>query len=260
MSVSVLLAKYVPDRRRNEPRNVGVLVLGDSGPGVVKFLGQRDDGTINGRRIPRNLLRDLESYKLWVEHWADSARQGPDAIQDLEAARSAAYYVVRAGEILSDPQLDDFEALAERYFAELVTVSESKEGQTRSEQLTEAVDVLVETVATLEEVEVKRDYSVEYVHHQGGIVNLTFQYGFVNGHVTVGQRVLLSDEPHAFMFLGKAQNLPDAYGRSVAFVLSDEFETVKDDSGVHVLLDDHCNVIAADRSSAVEDLVAALAG
>lgn len=258
MSVKVLVAKYIPDRRRNEPRNVGVLVAGENGAGVARFLGQVGGGAINGRRVPRNLLRDLEAYKLWVSYWQDAAKEGLDALRELDDANTSAYYVVEAGEIVKDPQLDDIEALADRYFRELVDEIGSHEKTSASLALSSAVERLISNPAIEESVSVKRDYSVEYPYH-GGIVNMSFQYGFINGHVTVGQRVLLGDEPHAFSFLGKAQNLPEEYGPSVAFVLSDEFEELKDDSGVYWLLDDHCKVIQADLETAVVDLAAAIA-
>lgn len=258
VSVKVLLAKYIPDRRRGEPRNVGVLVVGKDGPGVVRFLGQDEAGEVDGRRLPRNLVRDLEAYKLWVSYWQDAARVGLEALDRLEEADSPAYYVVEAGEILRDPQIHDVEALARRYFGELVTDREAEEKTTASTALKRAVNRLVESPAIGERAKVELDYSVELVV-KNRVVNLPFQYAFINGHISVGQRVLLSDEPHAYAALGKARSLPEDFGQSVAFVLSDEFTNLKDDSDVYWLLDERCKVIQADLETAEGDLAAAIA-
>ena len=258
MSIKIFTAKYVVDRRRNEPRNVGVLVVGEDGRSASRFLGQTDDGSVKGNRLPRSLIADLEAYKLWVRHWTESVER-QDAEQSLVTSNRASYYVEEAGEILMDPQLENVDALADRYFADLVGERRpSKTDASAASTLISAVDRIVSAPQVTELVEeVKRNYEVS-IELDRRIVNLPFQYAFRNGKVTVGQRILLSDELHAFSSLGKFRSLPTDHPRPVAFVLHEEFANLRDDADVYWLLDAHSSVIQADLDSAPQDLAEAI--
>ena len=50
MTATYWIAKYVEDPFRNEPRNVGVIVL-KNGVSVGKFFGERDNGTLDQRKL-----------------------------------------------------------------------------------------------------------------------------------------------------------------------------------------------------------------
>lgn len=76
-----LLAKYVPDIGRNEPRNVGLILLrGDEV--AMRFVGQQPDGSIDGRSA--RVVRSASVYKGWVEYWRRLGVRGVDAL--MEAA------------------------------------------------------------------------------------------------------------------------------------------------------------------------------
>lgn len=64
MSTKFLLAKYVPDLRRMEPRNIGVVVWSEEAV-VCRFAGESEDGV----RPPANLHVSLNAYRQWVDYW-----------------------------------------------------------------------------------------------------------------------------------------------------------------------------------------------
>ncbi len=67
-----LVAKFIADIRRQEPRNVGVILLHEKGV-YARFFGEGlpglDDETgIDGRRV-RGRVFDSETYSQWVQYW-----------------------------------------------------------------------------------------------------------------------------------------------------------------------------------------------
>lgn len=91
-----LVAKYMDDLRRREPRNVGVLLFTDETV-LDRFLGARDDGTIDGRRTSLTGA-PLENYKAWVAYWRHAAKAAPANPQALlELARGDANYFLEEG-------------------------------------------------------------------------------------------------------------------------------------------------------------------
>src|SRR5690242_9510979 len=67
-----LVAKYVPDEFRNEPRNVGVIVWSECGT-EAKFLNTNRDGDLFGR-LPRFVL-SRSDYKQWVQFWISQSKK-----------------------------------------------------------------------------------------------------------------------------------------------------------------------------------------
>ncbi len=64
MSTRFLLAKFVPDLRRMEPRNIGVVVWSEEAV-VCRFAGESEDGV----RPPANLHVSPNAYRQWVDYW-----------------------------------------------------------------------------------------------------------------------------------------------------------------------------------------------
>ncbi len=62
-----LIAKYIPDMFRNEPRNIGVVLWSDAGI-RAKFWGSDDFGGIDKRRIPK-FVSSKSAYSQWIETW-----------------------------------------------------------------------------------------------------------------------------------------------------------------------------------------------
>ncbi len=64
-----LLTKYIPDLRRGEPPNVGVIIWAPSGV-EARFVGEkaRSAGEVDGRSIP-SYVTSTHAYKQWIEFW-----------------------------------------------------------------------------------------------------------------------------------------------------------------------------------------------
>lgn len=81
-----LIAKYVPDIQRLEPRNIGVIVWGD-GFTAARFLGEKD-GKI---RVPSLIEKDSHhAYREWLQYWryqllAPSIRRDTGGIVERES-------------------------------------------------------------------------------------------------------------------------------------------------------------------------------
>jgi len=67
-----LLAKYIPDLHRFEPRNIGVIVWSPLGI-EARFLAEYPNrpGEVDGRSIP-GFVTSASAYKQWVRYWRDA--------------------------------------------------------------------------------------------------------------------------------------------------------------------------------------------
>jgi hypothetical protein len=148
MTQRFLIAKYVPDIRRMEPRNVGVVVWSEQGVSA-RFAGE----TLNGRHQvlpPKHLeVRSRSSYQQWVKFWRyqlDQSRvrnrdggwvdrHDPAFVDALCEKSKPQYLLVDAGVMLR--AADDLEELVEQLFAELVAppgVAEAGDDTTSEKQ------------------------------------------------------------------------------------------------------------------------------
>lgn len=68
-SARFLIAKYVPDVFRNEPRNIGVVLWSPHGI-VARFAGENPDapGEVDDTQIP-SFVASTEAYKQWIRYW-----------------------------------------------------------------------------------------------------------------------------------------------------------------------------------------------
>jgi hypothetical protein len=68
-SARYLVAKYISDLQRMEPKNIGVIVW-VSGEVSARFLAEKpgNPGKIDGRSIPP-FVTSMASYKQWVDFW-----------------------------------------------------------------------------------------------------------------------------------------------------------------------------------------------
>lgn len=115
-----LVAKYMDDLQRREPRNVGVLLFTDHGV-ADRFQGQREDETIDGRST--TVAGDqLRNYKAWVAYWRDRAQQHRDDPRALltPTTGDASYYLDFGGEQLLGER--EPSSLLDELFAALVHV------------------------------------------------------------------------------------------------------------------------------------------
>ena len=99
MSVRWFVVKHVPDLVRREPKNIGVILFAGGEAGVSRFVGEQDDGEIDGRSVGQ--FGNHLVYKAWVRQWRSLRDQGVDAlVGHAHAGRApgASFYIEDGGE------------------------------------------------------------------------------------------------------------------------------------------------------------------
>jgi hypothetical protein len=131
-----LVAKYISDLQRMEPRNIGVVVW-TSGSVAARFAAERPGGTgdIDGRSVPA-FVTSTAAYKQWVDFWRDLFRASPGAggkvrnrwAEILKATSRGNFWLAEGGVVL-DRKVDDTQLLADGLFARLVEPGLSDDGR-----------------------------------------------------------------------------------------------------------------------------------
>jgi hypothetical protein len=117
-----LLAQYLRDPIRREPKNVGLFVIKD-GRCAGKFLGE---DTAAGERDLRTIrfAKEPRIYRKWVEYWREELEAGADGLLARLAENNGGNYdVIPAGKV-SDTNGDPAELICERLFPLLVAPGE----------------------------------------------------------------------------------------------------------------------------------------
>ncbi|MGA3065510.1 MAG: hypothetical protein ABSF29_01550 [Tepidisphaeraceae bacterium] len=112
---SYLIAQYVPDLMKREPRNVGVFVqIGNEVQG--KFLGEIEPGRLDKRKI--NTFPYPTVYEQWVDYWRGTMSD-PEAFQTFVRAGKDFFPVIEGGEVWDIGQ-DSIDDVTEILFKSLV--------------------------------------------------------------------------------------------------------------------------------------------
>lgn len=190
-----LIAKYIADLKRGEPRNIGVIVW-TPGEVVCKFIGQSDDlpGKVDGRSVP-DFVNSVTAYKQWVKYWNKSATCGvfapPDGKPGVErsderflnaiAATSKGNFVlVEAGFGLDEMQGDDLRSFA-GYLFETLVASHAPE-EPRDLTLEELCDELFEeSTLNADPNFYSKGFPVECPIPSGPVDRLEFSHAYKNG-------------------------------------------------------------------------------
>lgn len=111
------VVKYMPDLKRREPRNVGIVLATPDG-WMTKFLGQDEDGSIKG---PLGHELKVDVYRTWVDYYQRKASS--DAWEDVH--RNQAHHPVNflaevGGEVIAESPTRKWQAILDDMFAELV--------------------------------------------------------------------------------------------------------------------------------------------
>lgn len=134
-AVRFLIAKYVPDLRRMEPRNVGVIVW-QNGDVAAHFVAERPDrpGEVDGRSVP-GFVTSVSAYKQWVRYWRKQLekpsirplqggeavpRSAPEYIALLIATSRENFHLVESGMLLDRVEGDALPQVADYLFNTLV--------------------------------------------------------------------------------------------------------------------------------------------
>jgi hypothetical protein len=152
-----LLAKYIPDLRRQEPRNIGIIVWSSEGL-EARFLGERDDDadTIDGRCVPP-FVTSLNAYKQWVRYWRTEiekseikpvsggepvAKDLPEFTEVLKTANRGNFVLEDGGRLLDKVDVEELPRVASELFNALVETGSQDES--RDLKLDEVCDELLE--------------------------------------------------------------------------------------------------------------------
>lgn len=130
-----LLAKYIADLHRFEPRNIGVIVWSPTGI-EARFLAEFPNrpGEVDGRSIP-GFVTSPSAYKQWVRYWRDAlsgpsfkplngggvlSSSSPGFIEALQQTGRGNFVLVDAGSVLDVVGEEELPTLADQLFAQLV--------------------------------------------------------------------------------------------------------------------------------------------
>jgi hypothetical protein len=152
-----LLAKYIPDLHRREPRNIGVIVWSPDGVDA-RFLGEREKEpeVIDGRSVP-SFVTSLNAYKQWVHYWraeiekpeinpvfgGEPVRKNLPAFTEVLKSANKGNFVLEDGGLLLDKlSSDELSQMVDNLFNVLVETN----GQDEAVDLTldEVCDELLE--------------------------------------------------------------------------------------------------------------------
>lgn len=125
-----LVAKYVPDLRRMEPKNIGVFVWVE-GAVTARFLSDVD----------AKFIDDKKNYLRWRSFWNDQiagdeivpirgpavSKESPDFMDALLKTQEGSYLLREGGAILSELERVEADDAADFLFNELVAVHRPKE-------------------------------------------------------------------------------------------------------------------------------------
>lgn len=222
MNMQWLVAKYIPDMRRREPANVGVILIEPSGVARGRFRAVRHDGTFDGRSA--RFAASADNYRAHLRYWEHLIERGFAAGSVAEATRpigDESYFLELGGERLSaslDPS--DPVVLLDQLYATLVEETPENENLGVSE--------LSETVIrqlALPDGALHRNYRID--GHIGEARDpLVFDYRFDNGAVHLMRNVPLSfsdqrswDAVHAAVYTFRgAEALPVVPGKQQRYI------------------------------------------
>jgi len=202
-----LIAKYIPDLSRMEPRNIGVVAWAN-GDLAARFIGQKTQqaSEVDGRSIP-SFVTDSYAYRQWIGFWVEETsgkticdlRSGkefsaeePDCLMALKETGRDNFILedggflldeLPAGETVSDLANYLFETLVSQE-THLLTFAKDAALQEASERILTRSG-LPETKGFISDYRIKR--KVGKFEDE-----LKFSHAFMNGSLSLFQKVTLS--------------------------------------------------------------------
>lgn len=123
-----LVAKYISDLQRMEPKNIGVIVC-TRGAVSARFVAERTDkpGEIDGRSIPP-FVTSMAAYKQWVEFWRTELDEKPlrggqtlqKWLDKLTQTSRGNFRLADGGTVLADVENEDIGVVTNNLFHNLV--------------------------------------------------------------------------------------------------------------------------------------------
>lgn len=182
MTSRLYLAKYVEDARRNEPVNVGLIVV-NSESRAARFLGEITDDKLDLRGA-QTLVRSIparEMYRHWRDFWRRMLAEGSSGLDRILERSTSNFYVEEAGSVILGN--DTPEMLVAEFYEQLIGRREEPMAPTKQDEIltAAAVDELFERTGVSERPEFQRDrtlaevgyafpkdWKFHYVYRNGG--------------------------------------------------------------------------------------------
>jgi hypothetical protein len=130
-----LVAKYISDLHRMEPRNIGV-VLWAAGKVSARFLAEKPGelGAVDGRSLP-GFVASSSAYKQWVHYWRDELGKNlpngcsESRLEDLKNSSRGSFVLVDGGVLLEETASMFLPKMTDHLFHKLVETSGSEESK-----------------------------------------------------------------------------------------------------------------------------------
>ena len=177
-----LIAKYMPDLRRREPQNIGV-VLFAGGSALARFVAEDPASLDIDGRIARPRFGSWENYCDWVHFWRSSLAGGPEKLLARRAGEN--YFLERGGQLLAGADRDPRQLLDELY-SMLVDEIDVEAPALPTE--IDPIDILFREVAS--RLSVVTPYVVDLSYDE-----LTFDFAIEAEKTHLFKRVVLNGNP-----------------------------------------------------------------
>lgn len=198
--IHYLIAKYVDDLARNEPKNVGVIAY-DGVDMIARFDGEDDKGRMDLRRA-KNVRNATQTFRAWVDYWRaaiDEPRTLDHSLQDaspgdervadyLLRLPSQDFYLERGGAILLDGDKLPLQSTLADLFARLVRVPDPPASPSLGDKSRTAIAAAGVRLEDAARFEVDVSVTLEF----NGGVKLEEQVSYA---VTNGKRHFLQEMP-----------------------------------------------------------------
>jgi hypothetical protein len=243
--VRYLVAKYIADTWRMEPRNIGVIAVGPTG-WAARFVGESPakPGQIDGRAL-RGRMGSLPAYRQWIKYWrgllAQSEQPSSQVVIDrlLESSKGN-FELAEGGALLDQVAAGQIEDVAGFLFDQLVAPREKAKDDLELEPESIAVveqlgldiicDNLINKTSLPSSPHFFNDFRVKCRVRQDAPEEeeLAFSHAYQNGTLHIFQRVPFGRGPSmrrsvhdsAWMFEKVVENGHTDRGSCVSLVYS----------------------------------------
>jgi hypothetical protein len=129
-----IVAKYVSDLQRMEPKNIGIIVCAE-GRLSARFLAEKPEkpGEVDGRNVP-GFVTSTAVYKQWVEFWRGELNKRAKVaslnwLEDLKRSSRGNFLLVDGGLLLESVKPNRLSVLTNDLFSRLVEPISAEESK-----------------------------------------------------------------------------------------------------------------------------------
>ena len=165
------IAKFVPDIRRMEPRNVGLLLWTEHGV-TSRFLGEQSDDKVRAPSFVQPDNRD--AYRQWVEYWktllakktirSDSGESvsstSPRFFDVMRTKAKSQFMLVDSGRMMDKIRVTEVGSISNELFESVVKYDHSASRHDQSSQLREATNEVFKLAGLNKKTGLKRRVQV----------------------------------------------------------------------------------------------------